>query len=138
MTQKQRERDESLEILREWLPPGSTVYCVIRHVSSSGMSRAIDFYSIEPGKQNQRICKMWLSYHISKALGWRFNQKYEALWVEGCGMDMGFHVVNTLSYALHGMKDKGRKAIEAGTNGRPFKANKRTYRAGYSLEYEWI
>ena len=138
MTQKQAEQEESKTKLRKWLPPGSTVYCVRRHVSRSGMACAIDFYSLEKGTQDGRICKLWLSYHVAKVLGWRFHQKHEAVWVEVCGMDRGFHVVHELSYALHGMKDVGRKAIEAGKKGRPYQANKRSYRAGYSLECEWI
>lgn len=42
MTKAQRaERDEAITKLREWIKPGDTVYTILDHVSSSGMSRAI-------------------------------------------------------------------------------------------------
>ncbi len=98
--QKQNSRglDEAIARLREILKPGDTVYTVVRHVSSSGMSRVIDLYhfSIHDGK----IQKSWLSGYASTALGWNLDQKRGALRVSGCGMDMGFHVVSTLSRVL--------------------------------------
>lgn len=44
----------------------------------------------------------FLSWYVAKALGYRFSEDTEALVVGGCGMDMGFHVVYSLSYALFG------------------------------------
>jgi hypothetical protein len=91
--------------LRELLPPGSTVYCVLRHVSRSGMSRAISFYAIVDGEPR------WLSGYIARALIYEedgkplypMSKRHESSnVVGGCGMDMGFAVVYDLSYALHG------------------------------------
>lgn len=92
---KQR-REECIERLRELAPEGSTVYCVLRYVSASGMSRGIDLYAIQDNQPR------WLSRFAADALGCRFNEKRECLAVSGCGMDMGLHVVSELSYRLYG------------------------------------
>lgn len=96
MTKKDREQQaKSAETLREWLKPGDTVYTVLRHVSRSGMQRRIDLYAIIGGKPQ------WLSYHAAKACGWRVNTNdREGIVVGGCGMDMGFHLVYSLSHTL--------------------------------------
>lgn len=48
-------------------------------------------------------------------------------------MDMCFHTVHSLSYALHGHETVGDEAIKAGKLGRPFAARPDNFRAGYSL-----
>lgn len=53
-------------------------------------------------------------------------------------MDMGFHLVNSLSYALHGHKDRGADAIEKSKIGHPFTPRRGHFRAGYSLKHEWL
>lgn len=111
------ERAEAVKELRKLLPKGSTVYCVLRHVSSSGMSRRIDFYKIN----RKRGDMSFLSGYIAKVLGYRRHGD-DGLVIGGCGMDMGFHVVNSLSYALHGMK------ANDGSKHRP----------GYTLNCRWI
>ena len=94
---QQSERDEAIARLRETLKPGDTVYTVLRSVSRSGMTRGIDAYKIEDGTP------IWLSGLIARAGLFSLN-KHDCLSVGGCGMDMGFHVVDTLSYMLYGGK----------------------------------
>ena len=91
---QQSARDEAIAQLRETLKPGDTVYTVLRSVSRSGMNRKIDLYKIEDGEPH------WLTYLVAKATGITFDNKRDALSVGGCGMDMGFHVVYSLSAAL--------------------------------------
>lgn len=89
------EREDAITRLRALLTPGTTVYTVLRSVSRSGMTRGIDCYLLtEDGPQ-------WLSYLVAKATDTRFNDKRDCLTVEGCGMDMGWHLVHCLSYALY-------------------------------------
>ncbi len=88
------EREEAKERLREILQPGDTVYTVLRHVSRSGMSRAIDVYKLEDGEP------MWLSRLAATAAGYRFSDRYEAVDMGGCGMDMGFALVYAVSRSL--------------------------------------
>ena len=97
MTKAQKaEKQEYIEKLRAILKPGDTLYTVLRHVSSSGMSRDIDVYLL---RDNDRE---WLSYMVAKATGHRFNERKEAITVGGCGMDMGFSIVYDLSRTLYG------------------------------------
>lgn len=105
---------EALEQLRKVLKPGDTVYTVLRHVSSSGMSRDISVHAI---KDNQPV---WLTGYAARVLGWSMNKAGDALKVSGAGMDMGFHVVYTLSAVL----------FPKGTAGKPD--------GGYALEHRWL
>ena len=88
---KARECHEATEDLRRHLKPGVTVWTVLRHVSASRMSRLLDLYVID-GDQPIR-----LTWSAAKVLDLSYCRKKEALRVVGCGMDMGFHVVNCLS-----------------------------------------
>ena len=84
------------------------IYCVLRSVSASGMSRVIDFYTVINDRPS------YLSGLIRKALGYRMAKR-GGLVVGGCGMDMGFHVVYTVASVLYGGN-----------------------RGGYEIKSEWI
>lgn len=69
------------------------VYCILKNVSSNGMSRRISFFIVvdnEPLNINTYITKL-LSYSGSA----------EYIKISGCGMDMGFSVVSNLSTNLY-------------------------------------
>lgn len=101
---KQTERTEAIERLREWLKPGDTVYTILRHVSRSGLSRTIDCVGVEPSTEpsiDARGVRVWAyGWAVAKALGYRFDRDLEGVKVGGCGMDMGFHLVYSLSATL--------------------------------------
>lgn len=125
---------ESLARLRKLCPPGTKVYTVNRHTSRSGMMRHISlFVSKRDGMHS-------ISWDAARVLGYSLNdgRAHWALKVGGCGMDMGFHVVHSLSYRLHGHDNKGPKATEAGVRGHMFIPRRNEFRAGYSLTHEWI
>lgn len=94
------EREEAIADLRTMLPPGSTVYTIVTHVAKSGMSRHIKLYCIQHDDGKPYI--RWISGYVAKALDYPCDYRSGALKVNGCGMDMCFHVVHSLSYALHG------------------------------------
>lgn len=114
---KRKRKEYCLAKLKKALPQGTTVYSVLRHVSASGMSRRIDFYTMKDNRPQ------FLTGYIAHALGYSWTDK-AGLVVKGCGMDMGFHVVYSLSYALFpdGFKD-GQDERKDG---------------GYALRHEWI
>ena len=91
-----KERDEAIQELRELLKPGDTVYCVLRHVSRSGMMRAISPMIIQDGGAPWEI-----SHLVCPALERKFHQKHGGVTVHGCGMDMGFELVYALSRTLY-------------------------------------
>lgn len=82
-------------MLLQALKPGDTVYTVLRHVSTSGMQRRIDCYAIG----NDRRPIFLSGYMDAIGIGKRHPKK-DGLVINGCGMDMGFHLVNSLSIAL--------------------------------------
>lgn len=131
--------------LRAILPPGTVVYCVLRHVSASGMSRWIDLYKMtEDGP-------LWLSYQAAKVLGAKINTgNHEGIKREGCGMDMGFDLVYSLSQALYpdgypcpGMDlDHNRSSCNSNDHVNPgdrsYTAGRIHQAGGYALAHRWL
>jgi len=73
------------------------VYTIIRNVSRSGMSRDISLKYVKGGFLYD------LTYFAALALDWRLVEGGQrSIRVQGCGMDMGFHLVSTLSRVLYG------------------------------------
>ncbi len=95
---KEEARERLLEILR----PGDTVYTIIRHVSSSGMTRHISPILLSNGEDGQGVNIFHLDALAAKALEWpdMYYKDKQGIKVEGCGMDMGFHLVYELSCTL--------------------------------------
>ena len=110
---------ESRKSLAKLLKPGATVYTVLRHVSSSGMSRRIDLYVI---RKNQPLC---ISHDAARVLGYSLHND-GGLIVSGAGMDMGFHVVYALGSAMWP------KGSITGRGGKP------DTDGGYALHQRWL
>lgn len=92
---KESERLDAIARLKEWVKPGDKLYTVLKHVSRSGMLRVIDV------KKPDGDSIMHLGFNVAEAVGYSWDRKKEGMRVGGCGMDMGFSVVNSLSYALY-------------------------------------
>lgn len=92
-----QDNKKDIEYLKNTLAAGGfKVYCILRHVSASGMLRVIDLYTI---KDNRPV---WLSGTVATVMNWKLDNKYNGgIRVNGCGMDMGFHLVNSLSVELY-------------------------------------
>lgn len=97
-TKKQSaEREESIKYLRETLKPGDTVYTILRHVSRSGMQREISlFVATCDGGQGDLVS---ITYRAAVAMQDRVGKR-DGIIVGGCGMDMGYALVHTLSYTV--------------------------------------
>jgi hypothetical protein len=74
-----------------------TIYTVLRHVSSSGMSRDISLKTVQDGELID------ITYTAAQALGDKVKDRngFRVIRVGGCGMDMGFHLVYSLSSVLY-------------------------------------
>lgn len=72
-----------------------TIYTTLKHVSKSGMFRAISVWII---KDNQPL---YLNYIVSEVNGLKQNLKHGGVSVRGAGMDMGFDVVYTFSRRIY-------------------------------------
>lgn len=101
---KEYVKAEARERLAQWLKPGDTVFTMLRHVSRSGMSRRISV--VKPVVRDGDTDFLHLDYNVARLLGWTEARNRlggeDGIKVGGCGMDMGFHLVYELSYALFG------------------------------------
>ena len=119
-SQAAADKAEAITNLREWLKRDERIYTVLRHRAASGMTRFLDLYYIAEDKTPRRI-----TWQAAKALGWTYDNKRDALRVGGCGMDMGFHTVYTLSSILFRDAETFRDPVTGED-------------AGYSLRHEWL
>lgn len=83
----------SKDRLRELVKPGDTVYTTLRHVSRSGMYRVINLTTI---KDNEPLRLSGLAADLLEG----YDEKHEGCRASGAGMDMGFHLVYSLSSVL--------------------------------------
>jgi hypothetical protein len=99
--QQKLDRDYSKEqLLNHYVNQGDKVYSILRKVSGSGMTR---HYSLVVVDNNFQIND--ITYYSAHALGWSLIESngHRAIKVQGCGMDMSFHLVSSLSAVLfHG------------------------------------
>lgn len=90
------DKNESVTRLRELLSPGEELYTTVTHVSPSGMTRWIRVLLI---RDNHPVD---ISWHVARALQRPVNTRnHEGVETGGCGMDMGFELVYSLSRRLY-------------------------------------
>lgn len=138
--------------LLEFIRPGDTIYCILRHVSASGMSRRISLYAMHEGKPRN------ITGTAAIAMDRRLNRDEFSIVVGGCGMDMGFHLVYSLGFHLfpdgfgivgsNGIisdlrpltKEKAADAVTAGYrfHGRNGDSSGWDNDGGYALRHEWL
>lgn len=110
---KELDRDYSKErLLEHYIKEGATIYTVLRSVSSSGMTRHISLL-VANGEEITDV-----TYYAAGVLGESLYERngYRSIRVNGCGMDMGFHLVYKLSSVLFHEQE----------------------RAGYILKHRWL
>jgi hypothetical protein len=142
---EQSERAEAIERLRELVEPGDHVSTILRHVSKSGMTRAISLV----------ICKDdgWpndISWLAARAMGEKIDQRHDGIKVSGCGMDMGFHLVYNLGRTLWpdgflctgegtGWYDRCPANDHANDRERDYRPGVRLHPdGGYALNHRWL
>lgn len=100
-----QEQEEARQWLNDNLKPGQTIYTSLKKVSRSGMSRKIDLFAVIDGDIVN------LNFYYIKASGGNVgtlgsrNAWENGITATGCGMDMGYHLVSTLSYLLTDYKN---------------------------------
>lgn len=118
---KELHRAQRVEILRNLIKPGQTVYTQIVSVSKTGMSRVIRLHIVDDGKI------VGITGYAATVLGWSGDA--DGLKVTGCGMDMGFHTVYCLGQSLW---PQGTPEPHGSRNGAPDSSG------GYALKHEWL
>ena len=94
--------------LKEYFPKGSTAYTTVTKVAPSGMSRHI---KVTKTRDDSEMILNW-SYQIAKLLDMKYKDNTASIYVQGGGMDMGFHLIYNLASELYG--------------------------DGYAIKHEWI
>jgi len=122
MTKKQQSVEVARETLRKMVKPGDTVQTILRHVSRSGMTRRISV--IVNGNDVDYLVEQLGVYNRAK--------NGPGLVVGGCGMDMGFSLVYSLSRRLF---PKGFKVDGTGRNG---DTSGWDDDGGYALKQRWL
>lgn len=132
---KPQKYDDTEAILRGWFPRGSTALTTLEKVSASGMTRHIRVFALTTEDRYRATYLNGGALHRSREaagprarkvvipelvnatwtaaalLGYRVDDHDGGMIVQGCGMDMGFHIVYGLSATLYGHKDRGGYAI---------------------------
>ena len=100
MTKKELQKQEAVQVLKSWgVAPLTVVYAKVTRVSASGMSRRIQLFIHHNNKGEPEIIN--ISYWAARALEWGYKEGYnQGISVGGCGMDMLFHTIDCLSYAM--------------------------------------
>lgn len=95
------ERDKSIEVINALIEKGNpdAVYTTVMHVSRTGMSRVIKVVLADVGEDGRAYAHD-VSWRVARILGWRYSERQGGVVVNGGGMDMGFHLVYSLSGAL--------------------------------------
>lgn len=102
MKYTKKEQDEARESLKGFVKPGDTVFTVLRHKSASGMRREIGLVVVKKSSDGCADYCLHPNYSAARLLGMRQSKKTDGIIVDGCGMDMGWHLVSNLSRALYG------------------------------------
>ena len=102
------EKQQALEKLKSWIKKGDTLHTTVRHVSRSGMMRHISVRHLKATDNPERPVNISnYDYHIARVLDLPEAPNYQGVKIGGCGMDMGFHLVYSLSRALFRDEPKG-------------------------------
>lgn len=159
-----KDKDEARDLFLKHLAPGDTLYTILRHVSTSGMTRDIGLVILKDGDALHPNYAGAALLGLSPAPGHR-----DGIRVGGCGMDMGFHLVSNLGRVLfpdgfgcigkgcpsndHSNGDRDytphreetvctpacTTVIPRGTIGHLHSGNKHWHRSGdYALKHRWL
>jgi hypothetical protein len=138
--QELKERADAIARIKQYVKPGDTVYTTIKHVARSGMCRWVQLYVYRKNKSGECV-PIDLTWDAAIASGSKYDDKYEALEIGGCGMDVGFEAVYNMSRALwpHGYTCPGEKRCYANDHINGDRNYKRHlhHDGGYALRQRW-
>lgn len=132
-TLAEQERQEAIARLRKVLKPGDTVTTILRHHGRSGMYRVISLAVIDKDHQGKTYIRC-IDGDVCTIQGRTYNRTHGGIPVSGCGMDMGFALVYSLSRALF---PEGFK-VPKGQHGRNGDTSGHDKDGGYALLHRWL
>lgn len=116
-------REQTRIELQKAIKPGTKIYTIIRHVSSSGMSRSISMFYVNKGELVN------IDHSAQIIMGNQFDRKNGGLKTTGCGMDMAWNMVYMLGAYLW---PNGTKKPHGTRNGQPDSSG------GYALNHSHL
>ena len=134
MTQQDATENVHIAELRKVLPPGSTVYTILRNVSRSGMSRTIEPVII----RDNEPCGI---PYFEEITGYKMDPNRDGFKIGGAGMDMGFAMVYRLSNCLYpnGFECIGDNCPASDhVNGDQDRTPHNHRNGGYALKQRWL
>ena len=137
------EKETAKKELLALLKPTMTVYTVVRHVSSSGMTRHISCFVIVKNDYSGLWQPRNIDWYVEKIADYRRAKHRDGLVVSGCGM-VGFSVVYNLSSCLFskGFKCFGKTCRANDHANDPacdrVKGKHLHHDGGYALKQEWL
>lgn len=148
MKQPTAEALEARDELRALLPPGTRVYTQLEHRTQSGMTRWIIPRVIAPDQSGEPYPRYLAGLIELADIGWKRTRQRDGLEVGGCGMDMGFHLVYSISRSLYpdgfeciGQGDdnwRGRCPSNDHSNGDRDYSPHHHRDGGYALRHQWL
>lgn len=90
---KNRDKMACLYEMRDFIKPGDTIYVLVDRVAPSGMSRVFRLHHFGP-VYHKNITERCITLGLGKRVG-------GGMQVKGCGMDVGWEVVDKLSDILY-------------------------------------
>lgn len=117
---------EEQDQLRTVLDEHETVYCIVRSVSRSGMSRVMDFYVIATDLDGTPWMR-YITWLVAQVYGSSAPSFNSGMRVRGTGMDMGWHVIYTVRSALGLGEWRPGEDVGAGS-----------FRPGYGFRIEYL
>jgi hypothetical protein len=96
---QQDSEDARLRLRELGVRSGRTIYTILHRVSRSGMQRSISLRLIRRGSATRDDQVLDISPLVAILLDLS-RSRYGGIKVDGCGMDMGFHLVYQLSSAM--------------------------------------
>lgn len=125
--------------LRDILKPGDTVYTVCISRNRLGTSRKIKLVCLDRYEEKTFIRDITLL--AAKAIGARVAKDENGIIVGGCGMDMGFHLVYSLSAALWPnvpCTGEGCNSNDHANGDRDYSVGHIHRDGGYALNHKWL
>ena len=102
MKYTQESIDYARQTVERYAPKGTRITAVVSHVSKSGMSRRIRFFvPVQRQDGTLFISELTYAFAILTDNAVKDDGNGYGVHVSGCGMDMRFHVISSVSRALY-------------------------------------
>jgi hypothetical protein len=86
--------EQAVQLLREFVPAGTTIYGVLRHKSQSGQYKVYDLYYIQNNEPRR------ITFNAALAADLKYDRKHEGIGIRAVGLNPVVQIVELLSRAM--------------------------------------